>query len=164
MGKTYDRVIDGVIVEYNKTLPFSNKETSFGTGASDEEMAEFGYLPVIGDAPVLEENQRQAGMEHQIRDGCVEKVYTVVTLTDDEVVAEKTPSQITQRQCRLQLVKDGNYQAVVDAIGTMGAEAQIEWEYANDIQRDNPLVGAIQGLLGKSDREMNEFFINASQL
>ena len=164
MGKTYDKVIDGVIVEYNRTLPFSNKETSFGIGATDEEMAGFGYFPVIGDAPVLDENQRQTGMEHQVRDGYVEKVYTIKTLTDDEVVAERTPSQITQRQCRLQLVKDGNYQAVVDAVGTMGAEAQIEWEYANDIQRNNPLVVAMQSLLGKSDREMNEFFINASQL
>ena len=80
------------------------------------------------------------------------------------VVKPEVPNSITQRQCRLQLVKEGLYEAVNTSLSSMDTEAQIEWEYASEIQRDNVLVSAIQSAFDKDDNWMNQFFINASVL
>ena len=160
----YCKVVNGEIVEYNRMLPFSTKDTSFGKGTDDETMRAFGYLPVIGSEPVLEYNQRVSNVSYVVGEDSVSKVYEVVTLSDEEILAQKTPNSITQRQCRLQLVKEGLYDAVNTALGGMDAEAQIEWEYASEIQRDNVLVSAIQSALNKDDNWMNQFFIDASVL
>lgn len=70
---------------------------------------------------------------------------------------------ITPRQARLKLLELGLLDALETSI-TTNRSWQIEWEYANDIQRSNHLVSAIQQLLGKTDAEMDEFFIEASKL
>lgn len=70
---------------------------------------------------------------------------------------------ITPRQARLKLLELGLLDAIETSI-TTNRSWQIEWEYANDIQRSNHLVSAIQQLLGKTDAEMDEFFIEASKL
>lgn len=102
----------------------------------------------------------------------VKVVRGVRAKTDDEINAEissRTPASITQRQCRLHLstfiTNDGQsnlYKDVCAAIVTMGDESQIEWEFANTIQRNNPLITAIQQAFGKDDRWMNQFFIDAA--
>ena len=75
-----------------------------------------------------------------------EFVATVVEAPKADV-----PNSITQRQCRLQLVKEGLYDAVDASVKSMDTEAQIEWEYASEIQRDNVLVSAIQSAFNKDD-------------
>ena len=77
---------------------------------------------------------------------------------------ELVPTSIKQYQCRMQLSSMGLYAQVNSAISGLGEEAQITWEYAENILRDNTLVYQMQSLLGKTDDEMDEFFIQASQL
>jgi hypothetical protein len=74
------------------------------------------------------------------------------------------PQSITPRQCRLQLLTMDVLDDVEAALSQMGRAAQIEWEFANEVLRDNVLVDGIQQLLGKTDTEMDEFFIDASKL
>lgn len=76
------------------------------------------------------------------------------------VVAEA----VSMRQARLQLLALGLYDQVNAAIATMPQAAQIEWEYAADVQRDNPLVSAMAQLLGWSETDLDSYMTEAAKL
>lgn len=77
---------------------------------------------------------------------------------------EPIPASITMRQARLQLLADGVLDDVSAAVAGMGAAAQIEWEYASEIQRTNPLVPAMQAILSWDEARVDQYFIEASKL
>jgi hypothetical protein len=74
------------------------------------------------------------------------------------------PTMITMRQCRLQLLADNDLTAVETAIAGMNQAAQIEWQYATTVERDNILFQSIATALGKSEQQQDDFFTNASTL
>jgi hypothetical protein len=74
------------------------------------------------------------------------------------------PDTITMRQCRLQLLADNDLAAVETAITGMNQAAQIEWQYATTVERDNVLFQSIATALGKSEQQQDDFFTNASTL
>jgi formate-dependent phosphoribosylglycinamide formyltransferase (GAR transformylase) len=71
---------------------------------------------------------------------------------------------ISMRQARLQLLAMDLLDAVNTQISTMSQAAQIEWEYATEVQRSNPLVSALQTALSMTDSDMDLFFSDASVL
>lgn len=71
---------------------------------------------------------------------------------------------VTMRQARLQLLALSSYATVNTAIASMPEAAQIEWEYAIDVQRTNPLVPAMAGLLEWSEADTDAYFIEAAKL
>ncbi len=77
---------------------------------------------------------------------------------------EPIPTSITMRQTRLQLLADGVLDDVSAAVAGMGAAAQIEWEYASEIQRTNPLVPAMQIILAWDEARVDQYFVEASKL
>ena len=92
-------------------------------------------------------------------------VYVVI----DGVLTIPVPEVISMRQCRLQLLAtplgdSTGYAAVNNSIATMGEAAQIDWEYAADVQRTFPLVVAMQQMFGWSDAQMDDFFAEAAKL
>ena len=74
------------------------------------------------------------------------------------------PQSITMRQARLQLLADGLLDDVDAAVNTLGTVAKIEWEYASEIQRSNPLVPAMQMVLSWDSARVDQFFTEASLL
>ena len=81
----------------------------------------------------------------------------------DEMNARKIKS-VTMRQARLQLLALGSLATVNGAIVTMPEAAQIEWEYATEVGRTNPLVPAMAGLLGWSESDTDMYFTEAAKL
>lgn len=79
-------------------------------------------------------------------------------------VVEPIPTSITMRQARLQLLADGVLDDVSTAVSVMGPAAQIEWEYASEIQRTNPLVPAMQTILAWDEARVDQFFTEANAL
>jgi hypothetical protein len=71
---------------------------------------------------------------------------------------------VSMRQARLQLLAIDSYATVNGAIATMPEAAQIEWEYATEVQRSNPLVPAMAGLLGWSEDDTDLYFTEAGKL
>jgi hypothetical protein len=71
---------------------------------------------------------------------------------------------ISMRQARLQLLSMNLLDAVNSQISTMSQSAQIEWEYATEVQRSNPLVSALQVALLMTDSDMDLFFSDAVKL
>lgn len=78
------------------------------------------------------------------------------------------PQEITMRQARLALLDIGLLVNVQTAINTLPepdkTKAQIEWEYSNALQRDNPFVTTLGTALGLSSDDIDNLFITASGL
>ena len=77
---------------------------------------------------------------------------------------EPVPSEITNWQCKKQLLLEGKYEAVDAAISSMGIDAQIDWQHAAVFKRDYPLILGMQQLLNQTDTDVDEFFIQAAKL
>lgn len=67
-------------------------------------------------------------------------------------------TQITMRQCRLQLLASGLLDEVEALIAQAERVVQIEWEYATVVDRDSILVAAIASELALSDAAVDGLF------
>lgn len=78
-------------------------------------------------------------------------------------------TEVTMRQARLALLKAGlldKVQAAISGIvdSTERTAAQIEWEYATVVKRDSPLIEAVAVQAGLTETQIDQMFIEASQL
>lgn len=71
-------------------------------------------------------------------------------------------SSATARQMRLELLARGLLPEVESAVKTMGAEVQIEWEYATVIERANVFVAAMAQHFGMSESDLDSVFEQAA--
>lgn len=78
------------------------------------------------------------------------------------------PQSVTMRQARLALLAAGlldTAEAVIAGIpGDVGRAARIEWEYAQEVRRDNALLQQVQALAGFSDQDVDSLFLSAAAL
>jgi hypothetical protein len=72
-------------------------------------------------------------------------------------------TQITMRQCRLQLLAADLLDDVDAAVAQADRAVQIEWEYATVVDRYSPLVSAIGASLGLDDATIGQLFMDAAQ-
>lgn len=78
------------------------------------------------------------------------------------------PQSVTPRQARRALktwgITSAQVSAFIDAIEDPDDKeaAQIDWEYATEIRRDNPLILAFAAYLNKSPEEVDDFFRDAA--
>jgi hypothetical protein len=89
----------------------------------------------------------------------------IIELPDAPVSTEPTPvviPNISMRQARLTLLADGLLDDIEVALST--PEYKIWWEYSTVVERNNYLVNDVLKILGKSDEEIDQMFIGASQL
>ena len=73
-------------------------------------------------------------------------------------------TEITMRQCRLQLLASGLLDDVEEMITQADRAVQIEWEYSNTVRRDSALVNAIGNQLGLTEQEIDQLFTEANKL
>jgi hypothetical protein len=94
-----------------------------------------------------------------------------VAITDEEaqaIQAEIEANQpvvvpnISMRQARMMLLNEGLLDEVNLAITT--DEQKIWWDYSTTVERTHPLVDAVLTALSKSPEEIDDMFIEASQL
>ena len=82
------------------------------------------------------------------------------------VVAE--PEVVTMRQARLALLGAGLLAQVNTAVANMpGAEgdaARIEWEYAQEVRRDSPLVAVLSAAFGWTSAQLDDLFTEGAKL
>jgi hypothetical protein len=81
---------------------------------------------------------------------------------------EAPVDNISMRQARLALLGAGLSDTVEAAIaalpGDAGKAARIEWEYATEIRRDNPLFAQLTNALGLSAAQLDALFTQAATL
>lgn len=85
-----------------------------------------------------------------------------------EVPSDPVPEVVTMRQARLALLSAGLLAQVNTAVanmpGTEGDAASIEWEYAQEVRRDSPLVAGLSAALGLTDETMDNLYKVAAGL
>ena len=73
-------------------------------------------------------------------------------------------TSISMRQARLQMLAMGVLSQVEAAVAQAGQAAQIEWEYAATVERDNGLFQGIKIAMGFTDEQEEAFFNEGSLL
>lgn len=81
----------------------------------------------------------------------------------------QVPEQVTMRQARLALLAAGLLDDVEEAIAAIPdpvqrKAAQIEWEYANMIERQSEFVQQLAVGLGLSTEQLDDLFMQAAAL
>jgi hypothetical protein len=80
----------------------------------------------------------------------------------DGALVLPVPDVISMRQARLVLLSEGLLAQVDATIAAMDeparSAAQIEWEYATELRRDNPLVVAMQASMNLTDEQVDAMF------
>ncbi len=75
---------------------------------------------------------------------------------------------VTMRQARLALLGAGLLPQVNAAIAAMpgveGDAARIEWEYAQEVRRDSPIVAGLSAALNLSASDLDTLFAEAAKL
>jgi len=81
---------------------------------------------------------------------------------------QPVPSEVTMRQARLALHMAGKLTAVESAIEALidppQTAARIEWEYSNSVQRHNGFVSQVAPLIGMTESDIDDLFIQAATL
>lgn len=94
---TYAKVIENEIVEYNRTLPFSTENTSFGVGTDAETLKEFGYLPIVGSEPEYDRSTHKVeSVSYVVGEAEVSKVYVIVPKTQEQINEEHNAPILAQ--------------------------------------------------------------------
>ena len=82
--------------------------------------------------------------------------------------APVVPEMVSMRQARIALLLSGHLASVTAAISGMpgmeGDVARVEWEYAQEVRRDSPLIVALAPVLGLSQEQLDGLFVQASNL
>ena len=73
------------------------------------------------------------------------------------------PKIITMRQARLQLLEVGLLD-YIEALVALDRKSQIEWEYANQIERESPLITILGQALNLDSDAIDNMFREASQI
>ena len=153
-------------------LKQDNPSISFPQTLNDELLAEHGVYVVSEIYPATTETQVIVfatvpelvngvwTLTHTLRDKTVEELAEA----DAELAASRAAMVVTMRQARLQLLALGSLAVINAAIATMPEEAQVEWEYATEVQRTNPLLTALVQLLGWSEADTDLYFTEAAKL
>jgi hypothetical protein len=82
----------------------------------------------------------------------------------EDVPAPAIPSIVSMRQARLALLQSGLLSTVSAAIAAGGEADQIEWEYATEVNRNQPLVQNMKAGLNLSDADLDNLFTLAASL
>jgi len=84
------------------------------------------------------------------------------------VIVPSVPASVSMRQARLALLGAGLLSSVDAAIAAMPSPAkeaaQIEWDYASEVQRDNALIASLASGLGLTEAQVDDLFIAAAAL
>ncbi|PPB58763.1 hypothetical protein CDQ71_00255 [Campylobacter hyointestinalis subsp. hyointestinalis] len=123
----------------------------------NEAMIKDGFFEYNGIVPEIDYKTQRLVYE----DGTLKAI-------DKETTNEKI-AKITLRQTKLILNQMGLLSGVESYINSiedekLRATAKIEWEYANDVERTNPLITTLQTGLNLSDEQVDTMFEQASKL
>ncbi len=163
-----NKVTNEFIEDGEVSLMFAN--VSFPNGVLDESFlakqnivkVEYEAQPVIDDFTQKVEQDKLATLEN----GVYTIKYRVLPKTEVEIVEyrkSQVPQSITPLQSKLQLLKLGLLDEV-EALVTGDRTAQLYWEYASVIERDNAVLLLMANSIGLTSEQVDEMFIAASKL
>jgi hypothetical protein len=89
---------------------------------------------------------------------------------NQQAVDDTVPASVSARQIRLWLVDHGvslaAVEAAIDAIpdALQRDSVRVEWEYAPYVERSHPMLVPLAAALGLTEEQVDQAFVEASQL
>lgn len=164
----------GKVIEGDLDYPFDVKkaypEVSFPDDVQEhnltEKMIEDGVVAVVQTVAPVQEGYyaSQDGVE------AVEGIWKTKWLLTPypEPSTPPVPSKVTMRQARLALHVIDKLSGISEAIASLPEDqrvvAQIEWEYARDVERNSSFVALLGQAVGLDDEGIDNLFLEASKL
>ena len=138
------------------TIRVNHPNVSIPDGA---DLTDIGYAKIYPPVviPEVGPNQVLVSMAPELVDGVWREVFAV------ETAPVSVPQQVTMRQARLELLSRDLLDDVDAVIAVAGRAAQIEWEYASTVDRDNPVIAAVQQQQGMTDEQIDDLFREAAK-
>lgn len=137
-----------------RNLQYANQE---GTLIDIEiEHPTYGWIPFTASPDDVEEHGRV--LYQEAKEG---KLGSIAPYVAPEPLPEPKVNVVTMRQARLQLLDMG----LLDNVEAMISENrawQIEWEYATEVRRENPIIVAMVEALSLTEEQLDDFFKQAS--
>lgn len=137
-------------------------------------VSDCAWWPEVDQSPELNEYQRYGAetltIDHENQQVIVTR--NIEPWTPEEIAADKKskiPRTVSMRQGRLALLAAGLLDNVETTLSELSDEssrkkAQIEWEYAQTIDRDSVWISMLTSALGLTEDQLDELFIAASKL
>ena len=125
---------------------------------------EYGEIPMtlnLIDTEDLHTFVKADGSEVPLEQYC--KTQYIAPYVAPEPLPEPIPQVITMRQARLQLLEVGLLDDV-EALIALDRKSQIEWEYANEVYRQSPLIELVKETMSLTDEQIDDMFLSASKL
>lgn len=154
---------DNVIVDsaYTDAKLFADHpRKSFPTPLTDEVRQRHGmHRVVVAERPADTDDFKYEKGSVTLIDGVPTLAWAPVARDLAAEASERRSKQrCTARQARLALAANGSLEAIEAAVAAQGGAAAIEWEYANEIERSSPLIGALAGGLGWTEADLDALF------
>jgi len=100
--------------------------------------------------------------------GATEEKHYCSPPADPGPTPDPVPRSVTMRQARLALLGAGKLALVQPAINALAepqkSAAQIEWDYSNEVHRQQPFVLQMGAALGLDSAALDSLFIAAAKL
>ena len=148
----------------NKTLEVVSLDTirtnhpnmSIPDGA---DLIDIGYAKIYPPVAIPEvgPNQVLVSMTRELVDGIWREVFAL------EPAPVFVPQQVTMRQARLELLSRDLLDDVDAVIAVAERAAQIEWDYASTVDRDNSVIAVVQQQQGMTDEQIDDLFREAAK-
>ena len=120
--------------------------------------------PVEEEAqPSIGVNQKLVGPTVAILDDKVIHSWQAVDLTPEELKA-RVPDTVPMYQARIALQQAGLLATVQAGISQMSEEAQIKWEFAPTVKRDDALTVALASTLNLTEEQLDGLFTAAAAI
>jgi len=148
------------------SLTLSNGTIIVGNTFDIDVLADAGFYTVRNDSPVQPEDTIEDVASRIIN---LDKPYVDIIRTWIPIVIP-VPDNISARQVRLWLIKNNiSLNMVENAIDTISDpilrdSTRVEWEYAPYVERNHPLIDSLAQYLGLTSEQIDQGFIDASQL
>lgn len=153
-----------------RQLKRDNPQVSFPREMPDERLADWGVYRVAKVEQPVYDPETQAleeGQPVQV-EGIWTQVWNVRSLTTEELKS-RVPGSISRRQAKQLLIQLGqieSIQNIIDAVEDPIEKQLLQswWDDSQTFERHHPTVIEISSLLGWSEQDLDDMFIEASKL
>ena len=146
-------------------------------GFEQEDIAEFAKSQSTGPINIWKRIQAEIDRESEYQEYLsnldISTIQTNVVVTEeaqtepneDQILAGwRAFATVTMRQARLALSQQGLLSTVQENVSQLPEDAQIEWEYAGQVERQSSLMSTLGAALGLTEEQLDDLFRFAETL
>lgn len=165
-------VCDGQIIDINLPQVVGGNQYPAGWFLDPERRAACGIVDGVAVGPSFDPATQRAQELLPVEiDGVWTQQWEIVNLTGEEIIARRkaiVPKSVTMRQARRALLAASLLATVNSTVaglaGAVGDAARIDWEFAQEVYREWPLLVQLAQQIGLSDDQLDALFVTAATL